>query len=281
MGAATAVVVVLMLLCATFAVLATIRAARAVNRGVERASHQVRRGIDDTTIRLKATQPGVVGQVARVRMEMRASIDTARRELTAGVAADASLRESLALLDQLHEHARVLDRELAGLMDREPDRARVAARLPEVRTRAEEIKESADALRLAAQDRARRHDVEGLASLREQINIESGALRHWAPVGDPDPADPAGHALGEGGSGQTGGPRRGPASGVTDSTAQEEPVGSGSDEADSRRRRAVEGSSSSEDGGMGRAAKWDVGALWDSRRQWAGFRQSRDSRDAG
>ncbi|URN11998.1 hypothetical protein LUW77_10095 [Streptomyces radiopugnans] len=74
-------------------------------------------------------------------------------------------------------------------MEREPDRGRIAARLPDARERAGRIRASADSLRFAAQDRARRHDEDGLAALSEQIEIEAGALRHWtAPAPAPAPA---------------------------------------------------------------------------------------------
>lgn len=262
MGIATAVVGLLMLLCVVLAVTAVVRTARAVNRGVERASLQVRRGIDETAIKMKAAQPGAVGQVARLRVELRSSIDTARNELTAGVAGDNSLRESLGLLDRLHEHARVLDRELAALTEREPDRARIAARLPELRTRVAEIKESADSLRHAAQERASQHDEEGLASLREQIDIESGALRHWAP------------APGQGGE-------------TTDSDGDGRPRMDGAEKS----RANLHGDDADMDGSLADGtrrqvgpsaqpgAKWDVSALWQARTQVPGLRRNNRARD--
>ncbi|MGW7519063.1 hypothetical protein ACWGJ2_26090 [Streptomyces sp. NPDC054796] len=157
----------------------TVKAVRAVQRGVERTGTQVRRTVDETALRAKAVQPGPVGELARTRLELRSSIDNTRRALEAGAERDASLREAMGLLDRLQEHARQLDGELRQLMDREPDKERVAERLPEARERVAHIKQSADSLRFAAQDRAREYDAEGLSALREQIEIESGALRHW------------------------------------------------------------------------------------------------------
>lgn len=268
MGIATAAVIVLMLLCVTFAVVAAVRAARAVNRGMERASSQVRRSIDDTSIRFKAAQPGVVGQLARIRLDMRASVDHARRELTEGVSADGSLREALVLLDQLHDHARLLDRELAGLIDREPDRDRIAKRLPEVRARAAEIKASADSLRFAAQERAQRHDVDGLASLREQIDIESGALRHWAPATEPTPGAATGAAAKEpsGGTEPKADPKAGPGFVASGGTSNGQP------------RPAVGAASKETDGAEG-DAKWDLSSIWEARNQLPGLRQRRRTRD--
>lgn len=170
----------------------TVRAVRSVKRGVERTGAQVRRTVEETTLKARGVQPGPVGEVARVRLELRSSIDGTRRALEAGAQDDPALREALSLLDRLHEHARHLDHELRVLMDGEPDRARVSARLPDARDRMRRLKESADSLRFAAQDRARQFDADGLDSLREQIRIESGALRHWTsePLA-PDPlADP-------------------------------------------------------------------------------------------
>ncbi|MCK1795878.1 hypothetical protein MTQ01_07650 [Streptomyces sp. XM4193] len=284
MGVATAVFTVLMLLCVTFAIVAAVRAARAVSRGMERASSQVRRGIDDTSIKIKAAQPGPVGQVARLRLELRASVDQAKRELAAGSAEDASLREALGLLDQLHDHARVLDRELAGLMDREPDRRRIAARLPQVRERAQEIRSSADSLRLAAQDRARRHDADGLASLREQIDIESGALRHWAPATPPGVAE-AGTDGRIAGSSKQPGTSGASASGAAGASEAADGDASGDGPVAAAQGRAAVGASSDSDTGASdataRTSRWDVGGLWEARSQLPGLGRRKRSRDLG
>lgn len=182
------IVALLFVLSVAFGVIAAVRVARAVGRGVERTGTQVRRTVEETTLRARSAQPGPVGELARRRLELRSSIDGTRRALEADVARDPSLREAIGLLDRLHDHARQLDAELRLLMEREPDRTRTAQRLPEVRERVARIKESADSLRFAAQDRARQYDAEGLGALREQIEIESGALRHWqAPDRPEDP----------------------------------------------------------------------------------------------
>jgi hypothetical protein len=179
------VLALLFVLFVTVGVIAAVRVTRAVKRGVERTGLQVRRTVEETTLRARSTQPGLIGELARQRLELRSSIDGTRRALESGVTRDPSLSEAVGLLNRLHEHARQLDGELRLLMDKEPDKARTAARLPEVRERVAGIKESADSLRFAAQDRAREHDAEGLGALREQIEIESGALRHWQRAQDP------------------------------------------------------------------------------------------------
>ena len=173
----------LFVLFVTLGVIAAVRTVRAVKRGVDKAGDQVRRTVEDATLRARGAQSGPVGEMARLRLELRASIDSTRRALEAGAQHDPSLSEAVGLLDRLHDHARQLDGELRLLMEREPDRARVAARLPEARERAERIRASADSLRFAAQDRARRYDEDGLAALSEQIEIEAGALRRWTTSG--------------------------------------------------------------------------------------------------
>jgi hypothetical protein len=178
------VLALLFVLFVTVGVIAAVRVTRAVKRGVERTGLQVRRTVEETTLRARSTQPGLIGELARQRLELRSSIDGTRRALESGVTRDPSLSEAVGLLNRLHEHARQLDGELRLLMDKEPDKARTAARLPEVRERVARIRESADSLRFAAQDRAREYDAEGLGTLREQIEIESGALRHWQRAQD-------------------------------------------------------------------------------------------------
>ncbi|WP_070197107.1 hypothetical protein [Streptomyces oceani] len=221
------VLAVLFVIFVTLGIMLTVRTARAVRRGVERTGSQVRRTVEETGLKAKSAQPGPVGQVARLRLELRASIDHTRGVLDAGADDDPSLREALGLLDRLHEHARQLDGELRLLMEREPDRARVAERLPEARERVASIKESADSLRFAAQERARDYDTtDSLGSLREQIEIESGALRGWR-----DPAQPrAGAAEAEEGpprSGRSVGDRSAPAAPGESVAAVEEPAAHG------------------------------------------------------
>lgn len=174
---------------------------RAAKRGIERAGTQVRRTISDATLKARAAQPGAAGELARLRRELRSSLDSTRGVLAAGSADDAALREALGLLDQLHGHARQLDGELESLMNGEPDRARISARLPELRQRTDRIRSSADALRHAAQDRVHHHDADELDALHQQIDLEAKALRHWAPT---DPAVPGGSA-GTGGAVGSGG----------------------------------------------------------------------------
>lgn len=204
-GVIIGVVALLFVLFVAAGTFAAVKTVRAVQRGVERTSTQVRRTVEETGLRARSAQPGPVGEVARTRLEMRSAIDSTRRALEAGARDDPSLQEAMGLLDRLDGHARQLDGELRLLMDGEPDRARIVERLPETRERVARIKSSADSLRFAAQDRARRGDNEGLDALQEQIEIESGALRHWEDGGPPHgggaevpPAAPDPRALDQG-----------------------------------------------------------------------------------
>ncbi|MEV4744624.1 hypothetical protein [Streptomyces sp. NPDC049555] len=179
MEAAAAIFAVISALVVAFVVIAVIRAVRAVKRGVDRTVTQARRTVEDT--RLKARRyglPGPAGEVAELRLSLRTSMRATQEVLRAGARDDASLTESLALFERLSAHGRELDEDLRKLED-EPDKDRITACLPELRERTEHITHSADSLRWAAQDRARRFGAEDLDALSEQIRMEAGALRHW------------------------------------------------------------------------------------------------------
>lgn len=171
------------LIFVTLATVATVRTVRAVRRHVSRGTAQARRVVEDSQIKARRFTPGTPGELARLRLELRTSIDSTYRALEAGRAGDASLSEAAQLLGRLDAHARQLDAEMR-LLDGEPDRARVAARLPELTERTRRITHSADSLRWAAQDRARHHADDELAALRHDIALEAGALRHWEPPQD-------------------------------------------------------------------------------------------------
>ncbi|WP_069463863.1 hypothetical protein, partial [Actinacidiphila rubida] len=144
------------LIFATLATVATVRTVRAVKRHVSRGTAQARRVVEDSRIKARRFTPGTPGELARLRLGLRTSLDSTYRALEAGRAGDASLSEAAQLLGRLDAHARELDSEMR-LLDGEPDRARVAARLPELTERTRRITHSADSLRWAAQDRARLH----------------------------------------------------------------------------------------------------------------------------
>jgi hypothetical protein len=187
----TAAVLALMVFAFTTVVFVTllIRVKRAVRRAVDRTREQVRHTVTEVSLTARSVQPGAVGEVARLRRALRTSLSSAHETLRIGSEQDPALREALTLIDQLRGHAGRLDAELATLTAGEPDRSRIAGRLPELRERARRITHSADSLRMAAQDRAR-HDGQAadLDALHQQIEIEAGALRHWAPAPGPAPA---------------------------------------------------------------------------------------------
>jgi hypothetical protein len=180
-----AAILILALVFVTFVALGlyvTVKVAKAAKRGVERTVTQARRTVEDTTLRAKSYgQIGVVGELAQLRLTLRTSMRATQDALEAGVAEDASLSESMALFRRLSAHGHELDDELKRL-EREPDRAAVASLLPGLRERTERITHSAESLRWAARDRARKFADDDLDALSTQIDVEAGALRHWSAV---------------------------------------------------------------------------------------------------
>ncbi|QIQ04873.1 hypothetical protein [Streptomyces liangshanensis] len=180
-----AVILILALLFVAFVALGvfvSVKAVKAAKRGVDRTISQARRTVEDTTLRARSLgQMGVPGELAQLRVRLRTSMKATQDALHAGAAEDASLSESVGLFERLSVHGRELDDDLRQ-MERDPDRARVAERLEGLRERTERITRSADSLRWAARDRARKFAEDDLSSLSEQIDVESGALRHWSTV---------------------------------------------------------------------------------------------------
>jgi hypothetical protein len=181
-------ILILVLLFATIVVLgvyASVKAIGAAKSGVDRTILQARRTFEDTSLRARSLGGlGVAGELAQLRLRLRTSMRATQETLQAGSAEDASLSESIALFQRLGVHGRELDGELKQL-ERDPDRARITERMRELRERTERIARSADSLRWAARDRARKFGEDDLSSLSEQIDVESGALRHWSAAERP------------------------------------------------------------------------------------------------
>ncbi|MEU6012676.1 hypothetical protein ABZ826_01050 [Streptomyces sp. NPDC047515] len=230
-----AVILILGLLFFAFVALgvyAGVKAVGAAKRGVDRTITQARRTVEDTTLRAKSYgQPGVAGELAQLRLALRTSMRATQEALQTGVVEDASLSESLGLFQRLSVHGRELDDDLKRL-EREPDRATVASLLPGLKQRTERITHSADSLRWAARDRARRFIEDDLNALNAQIDVEAGALRHWTVEPD-EPVRGQGQPQAEGhepgsrqGQGQeqeqeqAQGSRRGQGAGPADDAAQ-------------------------------------------------------------
>ncbi|MBX7468718.1 MULTISPECIES: hypothetical protein [unclassified Streptomyces] len=200
MEAAILIMALLFVAFVALGVYVTVKVVGAAKRGVEHTVTQARRTVEDTTLRAKSVgQPGVAGQLAQLRLSLRTSMRATQEALHARLAEDESLKESLALFERLSGHGHELDDELRRL-EREPDKRKVAERMPELRERTERITHSADSLRWAARDRARQFADDDLASLSQQIEMESGALRDWSvkgpttgenPYGDDVPGHPA------------------------------------------------------------------------------------------
>lgn len=190
METAFAVLALLFVLFVTLGVYVTVKVAGAARRGADRHLSQARRTVEDHTLKVKSfVQPGPAGEIAQLRLTLRTSMRATQDVLQSGASEDPSLEESLGLFDRLSAHGRELDAELSRL-ESEPDRGTLAGRLPELRERTRRIARSADSLRWAVRDRAR-HFAEGdLDSLSSQIDMETGALRHWtttAPQSEPAP----------------------------------------------------------------------------------------------
>ncbi|WP_030205519.1 hypothetical protein [Streptomyces sp. NRRL S-87] len=159
----------------------TAKAVGAAKRGVDRGIEQARRTVEDTTLRARSLgQAGTGAALAQLRLDLRTSMRATQAALHEGVREDPSLKESLALFEQLSAHGRELDAELKRL-EQEPDKSKVIERLPDLRARTQRIVRSADSLRWAAHDRARRFADDDLAHLTAQIEVESDALRDWSP----------------------------------------------------------------------------------------------------
>ncbi|MEV6653780.1 hypothetical protein [Streptomyces sp. NPDC051219] len=215
-----AAILILTLLFVAFVglgVYVSVKAVAAAKRGVDRTISQARRTVEETTLRAKSYgQGGLAGELAQLRLSLRTSMRSTQSALNEGVRQDASLSESIGLFQRLSAHGHELDDELKHL-ERDPDRARVAERMPDLRERTERITHAADSLRWAARDRARQFADDDLTALSAQIEVESGALRDWSKSSWPEPAPAdespaagAGSRAGSG-SGSGSGPATGPA----------------------------------------------------------------------
>ncbi|MEX3099930.1 MULTISPECIES: hypothetical protein [unclassified Streptomyces] len=179
MEAVIAVVALVFLALFVLGVWGTVKAVGAAKRGVDRTIGQARRTVEDHTLRAKSFgRIGPAGEIAQLRLTLRTSMRATQDALHAGVAEDESLKESLGLFERLSAHGHQLDDELKRL-ESDPDRGTLAQRLPELRERTERITASADSLRWAVRDRASRFAEDDLDSLSAQIDVETGALRHW------------------------------------------------------------------------------------------------------
>lgn len=188
MEAVIAIVAVFFVLFVALGAYAALRMVAAAKAGVDRTVAQARRAVEDTTLRAKRyTTPGAVGELAQLRLSLRASMRATQEVLSAGAREDASLAEAVALFERLSVHGRELDAEL-GRLEREPDRSALGRRLPELRERVGRVTHNADALRWAAQDRARQFATDELSDLSRRIDLEAGALRHWTNGAEYDPA---------------------------------------------------------------------------------------------
>lgn len=186
---AVLLILVFLFLLVALGTYATAKAVGAAKRGVDRGLAQARRSVEDTALRARsAGQPGVPGELAQLRLRLRSSMRATQDVLHAGAPQDDSLAESVRLFERLSAHGHELEDHLKQA-ERDPDRTRVAEHLAEFRERTERITHAADSLRWAAKDRARKFAADDLERLSAEIDVESGALRHWAPVETAEAAD--------------------------------------------------------------------------------------------
>ncbi len=194
LGVLVGVIVMFGVAALTLLVVGAVKATRAVAAKVEHHGANARRAVENVTLTAKTyTRPGSQGQISAVRLSLRTSLDGTRRVLEEGLSRDGQLTESLQLLTRLDAHAAELDGELR-VLEREPEAARITAKLPELRERAERITHSAESMRWAAQDRMHRFADDELARLSEECESEAGALRHWDSVPAPSPTATSGSA---------------------------------------------------------------------------------------
>ena len=173
------ILLLLFVLIMLLGVYAAVRTVRAAKRGIDRTVHQARRTVEETRLRARQlAQPGAAGDLAQLRLSLRGSMRATEQALQAAAPQDRSLSESLGLFQRLSAHGQDLDADLKRL-EQEPDKARIAALLPELRQRTQRITHSADSLRWAVQERTQRLAHDDLDSLGREIELETGALRHW------------------------------------------------------------------------------------------------------
>ncbi|MFJ9771942.1 hypothetical protein ACIRVF_11935 [Kitasatospora sp. NPDC101157] len=203
-GVMIGLVLLLGIAALVLAVVGTVKAAKAVAAKVEKHEANARRAVETATLKAKTyTKVGPPAKIAGIRLKLRTSLDGTRQVLEYGLAQDGQLGESLALLTRLDAHAAELDGELR-VLEREPDTARIAAKLPELRERAERITHAAETMRWAAQDRAHRFADDELSRLSQECESEAGALRHWVTGAAAGSASGAGAASGGAAGGAAG-----------------------------------------------------------------------------
>ncbi|MET9698601.1 hypothetical protein ABZY31_16970 [Streptomyces sp. NPDC006529] len=180
MEAALIIMALMVLFTLGLGVWVTVKVVGAAKRGVDRTITQARRTVEDTSLKARSFgQVGVAGALAQMRLDLRMSMRSTQQALYQGVQTDASLKESIALFERLSAHGHELDDELKRL-EQEPDKKRIAERLPDLRERVGQVTQGSDSLRWAARDRARRFAEDDLSVLSAQIEVESGALRDWS-----------------------------------------------------------------------------------------------------
>ncbi len=176
MEAVIAVFALLFVLFVVLGVYATVKVVGAAKRGVDRGHHPGPphgRGPHPAgqVLRPARRRPG---ELAQLRLKLRTSMRATQDALHAAVAEDESLKESLGLFQRLSAHGHELDAELQAPGVRAGPRHARPSGCPDCASAPSASRTSADSLRWAARDRARRFADDDLDTLSAQIDVEAG-----------------------------------------------------------------------------------------------------------
>ena len=186
MEAVIAVVALLFVLFVALGAYATVKVVGAAKRGVDRTITQARRTVEDHTLRARVLRPAGPGRGAGPAPAEAAHLDAGhpggaaggrgRGRVPQGVprpSSSASARTAASWTTN------------SSAWSPSPTGPRSPSGCPTLRERTERVIKSADSLRWAARDRARRFADDDLDTLSAQIDVEAGALRHWTTRNPP------------------------------------------------------------------------------------------------
>lgn len=135
--------------------------------------------VEHARLKARAYTLGPVAEVARLRLDLRASVAAARRALACAVAASWPVGDAASLVRRLEVAAAGVDVELRSL-ELEADPAHLTAVLPVLRSRTASVCNSAAGLRRALLDSSLRVSESEIAALDADCAVEARALR--API---------------------------------------------------------------------------------------------------
>lgn len=124
----------------------------------------------------RAVAVGPRAELARLRLELRSSIESGRRVLAVASAAHWPLGDAPMLLRRLERAAAAVDAELTAL-GHERDERRLATLLPALRARVTALTTSAGSLRQGLMESSMRLGADELSALQADCALEARALR--------------------------------------------------------------------------------------------------------